>query len=103
MESGSYRERTIQNVIDSDATLIICFGEPEGGTLTTVLQCEAQKKPYKLIDASAIPPGDAALLAAAFIAEHSVSTLNVAGPRASKIESAYQYAFDVVTRLLGQR
>jgi hypothetical protein len=39
-------------------------------------------------------------LVSAFVATHSVPTLNVAGPRASKVPSAYAYTFDFVSYLL---
>ena len=100
MQGGSYRERTKQNVIDSDATLVIYFGELHGGTEQTVLDCIEHEKPYKLIDAAEIAPGRAAELTAQFIARHGVSVLNVAGPRASHAPEAHRYAADTIARLL---
>lgn len=100
MDRGGYRERTIQNVVHSHATLIITFGEPEGGTRTTLLQCVNRKKPHLLIDANEVPPDRAAASVIDFIEKHSVETLNVAGPRASKVPTAHAYAFDLVSRLL---
>ena len=100
MARGSYRERTIQNVVDSDATLVIYFGDLHGGTEETVLQCMRRRKPYKLIDGEEITPARAAQLAAMFISQHSVSTLNVAGPRSSHAPAAYRFAFDAISSLL---
>ena len=91
MQHGGYRERTIQNVVDSDATAVIYFGQLEGGTEQTVLHCIRRQKPYKLIDAEEIP---------ALRAANAVATLNVAGPRLSKAPDAHAYAFEVVTHLL---
>ena len=100
MQHGGYRERTIQNVVDSDATAVIYFGQLEGGTEQTVLHCIRRQKPYKLIDAEEIPALRAATLIAAFVAANAVATLNVAGPRLSKAPDAHAYAFEVVTHLL---
>ena len=36
MPTDDYRKRTRQNVVDSDATLILTWGEPEGGTLPSM-------------------------------------------------------------------
>lgn len=103
MAGGSYRERTTQNVLDSDATLVIYFGQLQGGTEETVLDCIKRNKPYKLIDAAEIAPRRAADLAAEFIAVHHVSVLNVAGPRASHAPEGHRYAIETITRLLDRR
>jgi hypothetical protein len=100
MESGSYRERTKRNVVDSDATLVVYFHDLHGGTEQTVLDCIEHGKPYKLIDAAEIAPARAAELTAQFIARHGVSVLNVAGPRASHAPEAHRYAEDAIARLL---
>jgi hypothetical protein len=97
---GSYVERTIQNIVDSDATLVIYFARLHGGTEQTVLQCISKRKPYQLIDATAITVQRAAEVADGFVSAHDVFVLNVAGPRASHSPSAYAYSFDVVTQLL---
>ena len=39
LDAGKYRARTIQNVLDSDGTLIIYFSSPSGGTEQTVAHC----------------------------------------------------------------
>jgi Circularly permutated YpsA SLOG family len=98
--SGGYRERTIQNVIDSDATLILYFGRLQGGTEQTLVQCVIRSKPYKLIDGAEIPPHRAAQLAVLFVDENNVSTLNVAGPRSSQARIGHQYAYEVARELL---
>jgi hypothetical protein len=102
MDHGGYRERTIKNVVDSDATLIITFGEPEGGTETTLRQCVNRKKPHLLINANEVPLDRAAVSVTAFIEEHSVATLNVAGPRASKVPTAHAYALELVSRVVSR-
>ena len=101
MPSGSYRERTKRNVVDSDATLVIYFDDLHGGTEQTVLDCIKHEKPYKLIDAAEIAPARAAELTAQFITRHGVSVLNVAGPRASHAPEGHRYAAEAIARLLG--
>lgn len=102
MTHGGYRERTIQNVIDSDGTAIIYFRELTGGTEQTLLHCIRRKKPYRLIDAREISPDRAAVLVAEFIEANAVAELNVAGPRASKEPAAHAYTLDLVSLLLAR-
>ena len=97
---GGYAERTTRNVADSDATLIVAFGPVQGGTRTTIDCCIEQQKPHEVIDASRIPADEAASIAQAFIAANATRVLNVAGPRASEVPAAYDYAFAFICRLL---
>jgi hypothetical protein len=96
LQGGSYRERTRQNVLDSDGTVIFYFGRPKGGTEATLLFCIKKDKPYQLIDAGEIPPDRAAELIRTFISELDIAVLNVAGPRASEEPRAYPYVFEVI-------
>jgi hypothetical protein len=100
LEGGDYRDRTRKNVLDSDGTAIIYFGEIEGGTESTLDDCVQLARPYKLIDGFDIQPGQAAKLIADFVREIGVYTLNFAGPRASKVERGHRYAFDTVRVLV---
>ncbi len=100
LEGGGYRERTRKNVLDSDGTAIIFFGEIEGGTECTLDDCVQLDRPYKLINGSDVQPGQAAKLIAEFVREIGVYTLNIAGPRASKVEKGHRYAFDTVRMLV---
>lgn len=100
LPDGGYLDRTLRNVEDSDATAILCFGELEGGTEQTVLHCIRRQKPYKLIDAAAVPATRAAVSIAAFVADHGVTRLNVAGPRLSNAPGAHDYAYQCITHLL---
>jgi hypothetical protein len=100
LKGGGYVERTRANVADSDATLIIHAGVVEGGTLQTVEHCIELGKPHLLIDSSELPPDVAAARIAAFVAQHGVRTLNVAGPRASKQPQIHAYAYAAIGALL---
>jgi hypothetical protein len=97
---AGYAERTLQNVVDSDATLIVYFERLHGGTELTHFRCIERGKPCLLIDGAEIDPDRAAALAARFVAERPIEVLNVAGPRASAHPQAHAYAFDAITRLL---
>jgi hypothetical protein len=100
MASGGYEARTVQNVIDSDATLVIHFGAVEGGTALTVRECRRRRRPCRLIDGEDTPATRAAELVLDFIGEHSVSTLNVAGPRETNAPQAREYAREVIRLVL---
>lgn len=98
---GDYSARTLANVLDSDATLVISFGAPSGGTLRTIEFCIEHAKPYLLTDARTTTAARAARRAAEFIAGNDVGILNVAGPRASGERDAYAYARELILALLG--
>lgn len=100
LKGGGYVERTRANVVDSDATLIIHAGVVEGGTLQTLEYCIEHGKPHLLIDSGETPPPGAAAQIATFIAQYRITTLNVAGPRASKQPDIYVYAHAAITLLL---
>ena len=102
LPDGGYADRTRRNVVDSDATLILFFGELEGGTALTAACCEQLGKPLLLIDALSTQPEEAARRARDFVNQYGVQRLNVAGPRASKTPAAHAYARSTVSLLLAQ-
>ncbi len=90
---GGFTERTLQNVKDSDGTVIIYSCNLGGGTEQTVRFCVEQQRPYELIDASKISTEKAAQSIANLVREHKINILNVAGPRQSEWPEGYDYAF----------
>jgi Circularly permutated YpsA SLOG family len=100
LEHGGYRERTLQNVLDSDATAIFAPGGLTGGTRVTLMFCRRHGKPMIVIDASQTAESDAAMQIARFVGHHSVRTLNVAGPRASGWPQAHEYAERTIGALI---
>jgi len=100
LPDGGYKERTLKNVQDSDATVIIYFESISGGTGETLAYCLNEKKPYLLIDGSGISEESASKRIKHFIDENQISLLNVAGPRASKEKRAYEYTKQVITLML---
>ena len=93
LEGGGFTERTLQNVKDSDGTIIIYSGKLAGGTEQTVRFCLEQQRPHQLLDASKIPTEEAARLVADFVRNQKINILNVAGPRESDWPEGYDYAF----------
>ena len=93
LEHGGFTERTLQNVKDSDGTVIIYSAKLSGGTEQTVRFCVEQQRPHQLIDESKISTEDAAKLIVDFVREHEIDVLNVAGPRQSEWREGYDYAF----------
>ena len=92
LESGGFTERTLQNVNDSDGTVVIYPGELRGGTEQTVRFSVELKRPHQLIDASKLSAEDAAELIAEFVQENKIGILNVAGPRQSEWPEGFAYA-----------
>jgi hypothetical protein len=92
LENGGFTERTLQNVKDSDGTVIIYPGKLSGGTDQTAWSCIEQRRPRLLIDASKISIEEAAKLIADFVREKQIDILNVAGPRESEWPEGYEYA-----------
>ena len=80
----NYEERTRLNVRDSDATLIVSFGPPTGGTRLTVDFAVGLERPHLVLDLEAEPFEVACRTLEAWLEEISPGVLNVAGPRASK-------------------
>jgi hypothetical protein len=92
LESGGFTERTLQNVKDSNGTIIIYASKLSGGTEQTIRFCVQQQRPYELIDASKVSSDDAARLISDFVHKRKIDTLNVAGPRQSEWPKGYDYA-----------
>ena len=92
LRGAGFTERTLQNVKDSDGTLIIYCGRLSGGTEQTVRFCIELRRPHQLIDGSTISTEGAAKLIADFVRNNKIGILNVAGPRQSEWPEGYAYA-----------
>lgn len=76
--SSDYKVRTIQNIQDSDGTVV--FGDAHSvGSKLTIRMCITHKKPHL------INPSSAEL--SLWIVKQNINVLNVAGNRASKLSS----------------
>jgi Circularly permutated YpsA SLOG family len=100
LKSGGFTERTLQNVKDSNGTVIIYPGKLGGGTEQTVRFCQELERSHQLIDATKISTEGAAKLIADFTLDHEIEILNVGGPRQSEWAEGYDYAFRALDRFL---
>jgi Circularly permutated YpsA SLOG family len=127
MATQEYAMRTAANVRDSNGTLIICKGEPTGGTRATIEFCRRFGKPHLVIDCEQASLEEASKNALQFVRTLSFRTeprnltevrqrrdqsrgsslsrgmtivLNVAGPRASQWPEGHGIAYKIVTTVL---
>ena len=100
LQDGGFTERTLQNVKDSDGTVVIYPEELRGGTEQTVRFCVDLKRPHQLIDASKFSAEGASKLIADFVRENKIGVLNVAGSRQSEWPDGYAYASRVLSVFL---
>ncbi|NNE38141.1 MAG: hypothetical protein HKN08_07535, partial [Gammaproteobacteria bacterium] len=100
LKGGGYPERTRQNVVDSDGTVIIYFDGLSGGTKLTHDYCIAELKPHLLIDGAKNDLDSAVFVLNDFINTNNIRKLNVAGPRASKDSRVYEYSYTIISKLL---
>ena len=90
MPTGSYPERTEQNVIDSDGTVIISHGKLTGGSKLTDKLAEKHLRPCLHVDLNKTAAFIAVSIISSWIDLHKIKILNVAGSRASKDPDIYQ-------------
>jgi hypothetical protein len=98
-DTADYATRTEKNVIESDATLILCRGALSGGTLLTYRLADQHGRPCKVVDLS--EPLDCRDILH-WLEDNQVATLNVAGPRESQnpgIEAQTQKCLEEVFAL----
>jgi hypothetical protein len=88
-ESAGYLQRTRQNVIDSDGTLIVNLGKLEGGTLATAKLAQKLDKPHIVVQLDSGASDAAVQNLLAWLKRESICTLNIAGPRESKRPGIY--------------
>ena len=79
MDSAEYPPRTEQNVIDSDATLILYERQLKGGTLLTRRLAKRWGKPFLCVDMLTSQP----IEIQNWLNATKPQTLNIAGPRES--------------------
>jgi hypothetical protein len=93
LKAGGFAERTLQNIRDSDGTVVIYCAQLRGGSEQTVRFCFEEERAHRLIDAAILSPAEAAALIVTFVCAEKISVLNVAGPRASEWLGGYDFAF----------
>jgi hypothetical protein len=102
-DSPEYVERTEQNVVDSDATLIVARErELSGGTAFTNICVEKHGRPVLVVvEADGVSQGAAAL--GKFLTQNGVRTLNVAGPRESQAPGLGKFVQELLEAALEKK
>jgi hypothetical protein len=98
--SRKYAQRTEWNVRDSDATAVFSIAaQPQGGTKLTLDLARRLGKPVLHLSRDDMT-ADAASLLQGFLAEHTVETLNIAGPRSSQEPEIAEFVAAILERAL---
>lgn len=100
LPGGGYRQRTRQNLIDSDGTATLFFESLTGGTLLTRNLCVREKRPFVVVDAKLISESAAAAAIVRFVEENEIQVLNVAGPLLSGWPQGYAFVLGVVEEVI---
>jgi len=100
LPQAGYAERTAQNVVDSDATVVIYAERAEGGTRLTLDKLREFGVPCIEIDLAHTAVPEAADAVLQFIDRHRVDVLNWAGPRASKCARGYEFAAELARQVI---
>ena len=100
MKTSSYKARTEQNILDSDATLIVSHGKLTGGSALTKKLAEKHSRPCLHVDLSATNPFSALKAVCYWIEHNNVEVLNVAGPRLSKDPQIYEATLTLIKNII---
>ena len=96
LDDEEYAARTLKNVQDSDGTLIITRGNPDGGTLFTLEIAAEHNKPFLVTDLQISDPTESGKEILSWLSSNSIEVLNVAGPRESKKPGIYEQALQLL-------
>lgn len=96
MPGGSYEKRTLANVKESDATVIIFHHEMSGGTEKSLEFVLMEKRPYLLLDLSLIDTNQAAHKLTSFLKNIGTGTINFSGPRHSEWQDGYGLCYAIL-------
>ncbi len=92
-------QRTLWNLRDSDATLVLLWGPARGGTLATLRHARLLGRPCRVVNLAA---PTSPIATGRWIAARRIARLNVAGPRASEAPGIHARASDFLLRLLAR-
>jgi hypothetical protein len=98
-DSPQYSVRTERNVLDSDATLILCRGPLSGGTELTARLADRHGKPRLTVDLDGPPDPECVRR---WLEAHRAGILNVAGPRECQNPGIAALAADYLRKVLGR-
>jgi len=93
--SGRYRDRTEKNVLDSDGTVIFSFGPLQGGSALTEALAIRHDRPCLFLNLAEISQEQATAALGAWLRQHQIRRLNVAGPRASNEPRIYKAVYSL--------
>jgi hypothetical protein len=96
-DSADYCVRTEQNVLEGDATLILCRGRPSGGTELTLRLARQHGRLHLVVDLDRGPDPEPIR---GWLEEQRIETLNVAGPRESQSPGIGVSAREFLVRVL---
>ena len=82
--SSDYRVRTLKNIMEADATLIVRGPVWSNGTRLTVKNCVSHKRQYFLVEEQYLTDQYTINSFVGWLKLHGVRTLNVAGPSEDK-------------------
>ncbi len=102
MPTSIYDDRTRQNIVDSDGTLVCHTGMLAGGTLLTVETTRALDKPLLVLNLAEVGPERAVEHLHDWIRRNAIEVLNVAGPRASHNGHIYDLVHDLLSHAFGE-
>ena len=95
--SADYPQRTEWNIRDADASLILSWGPPDGGTALTARLAQRMKKPLLIVDLRQPVPIKEIWY---WLHSQNIRILNIAGPRHSKAREIYSLAKQYLSRIL---
>jgi hypothetical protein len=98
--AAEYPVRTEQNVLQSDATLILCRGRPTGGTELTLRLAQQHGRPHFVVDLDRTPDPAAVRC---WLEEHGIERFNIAGPRDSQFPGIGVLAREFLLRVFGRQ
>lgn len=98
-DSTEYTQRTEWNVRDSDGTLILTWGQPQGGTLLTVQLAKKLNKPCLIINMENTDDPNQII---SWLKRKNIEILNIAGPRQSFAPFVYQDSYIFLYKIWGQ-
>lgn len=100
--SKDYAVRTRRNIAEADATLVLNCGELAGGTLYTVRCAERLGKPCLVVRLDGRAGEEEVARVRDWLSRASVATLNIAGPRESKVPGISRAASTFLALVLGR-
>lgn len=98
--SPFYEDRTRQNIESAEATLVLYNHKLTGGTLLTYSIAKSTHHPVFLFQVSPFFIENTLKDLFRFLETHQVRVLNVAGPRASQWDKAYESGVLITSRLI---